>query len=54
VHIQTQTLDDNDVIEILSSDDEFQVGVLSDDVDMDFEDILLEECAATNWQDPLR
>jgi hypothetical protein len=21
---------------------------------MDFEDILLEECAATNWQDPLR
>jgi len=40
---------DDDVIGILSSDDEFQAGVLSDDVDMDFEDkTLLEECAATN------
>ena len=52
VQVRTQTLDD-DIIEILSSDDEFQVGVLSDDVDMDFEDkTLLEECAATSWQDP--
>jgi hypothetical protein len=39
--------------EILSSDDEFQVGILSDDVDMDFEaKTSLEECAATDWQDP--
>jgi hypothetical protein len=52
VHVRTQTLDDN-IVEILSSDDEFQVGVLSDDVDMDFEDeTVLEEYAATNWQDP--
>ena len=52
VHVRTRTLDD-DLIEILSSDDEFQVGILSDDVDMDFEDkTLLEECAATDWQDP--
>jgi hypothetical protein len=43
------------VIKILlsKSDDKFQVGVLSDDVDMNFEDkTLLEECAATDWQDP--
>jgi hypothetical protein len=52
VHGQMRTLD-NDVIEILSSDDEFQVGILSDDVDMDFEaKTSLEECAATDWQDP--
>ena len=52
VHVRTRTLDD-DVIEILSSDDEFQVGILSDDVDMDFEaKTSLEECAATDWQDP--
>jgi hypothetical protein len=52
VHGQMRTLD-NDVIEILSSDDEFQVGILSDNVDMDFEaKTSLEECAATDWQDP--
>ena len=52
MHVQTW-MPDNNVIEILSSDDKFQVGILLDDVDMDFKDkTLLEECTATDWQDP--
>ena len=51
VHVRMWTLDDN-IIEILSLDVEFQVRVLSD-VYMNFEDeTALQEYTATNWQDP--